>query len=689
MDFFASQELARRNTRKLIVLLVVTLVCMIASVYLLVMFAGQFAQGGKGKAFFGDSFLNWQILGVVSGVVSAIVAGGSMMKISELRAGGAKVASLLGGRRLLPGSGDPDERRVLNVVEEMALASGIPVPPVYVLDNEPGINAFAAGHTIDDAVIGVNRGTLATLSRDELQGVIAHEYSHILNGDMRMSLRLIGILHGVQAIALIGWVILRSIGNSSSRRSSNKKEGGAIIVVLAIGAGLIAIGSVGLFFARWIKASLSRQREYLADASAVQFTRNPESIGNALKVIGAVSQHSRVAAPNAESISHMFFANMSGSMLSGLFSTHPPLVERVRRIDSRFDGNFTDWFASRTRRMGGDRDRDSGSPEAGGDARRSGREAFEAFGKAGLGVHLPGGMGGGTFLPDPAMMVASVGSPTSDDLVFSRAVVGRIPDRLLDAIRDVFHARCVVFASLLDSADASDPGLRTKQLAHIESVHGAATVQQTLALEPLILAVEIRLRLPIYEIIQGALVGLSPPQYRLFHDSVIWLTESDGRVSLFEFFLQHHLITHLDRHFGLRPARPARFDRIHQVLPELQMLLDMLIRNGQRGEAARQAALEASLGALPEDVRGSVRLSERNPGVSALNAALDRMSQAAPAVRKQFLSAAAEAITHDHSITVAEAELFRALGEALDCPVPPLLSDQTGNPDEGREARPA
>ena len=287
------------------------------------------------------------MLGIVSIVVSLIVGGGSLLKISELRAGGSKVANMLGGRRLLPGSNDPAERRVLNVVEEMALASGIPVPPVYVLDEEEGINAFAAGHTIDDAVIGVNRGTINLLSRDELQGVIAHEFSHILNGDMRMSLRVIGILHGVQAIALIGWLIIRSVGMGSRRRSSNSKDGGGVVVILAIGVGLLVLGSLGLFFARLIKASISRQREFLADASSVQFTRNPDAIGGALKMIGVASEHSKVRSPQAETISHMFFANMSGSLMAGLLATHPPLVKRIQRIEPRFDGDFQEWYRTR------------------------------------------------------------------------------------------------------------------------------------------------------------------------------------------------------------------------------------------------------------------------------------------------------------------------------------------------------
>ncbi len=659
MDFFASQELARKNTRKLVILLIITLVCLIGGIYCLVMVAGKMASEGHENSLFNGGLLNLPVLGLVTIVISMIVGGGSALKISELRAGGSKIANMLGGRRLLPGSTDPAERRVLNVVEEMALASGIPVPPVYILDEEEGINAFAAGHTIDDAVIGVNRGTINLLSRDELQGVIAHEFSHILNGDMRMSLRVIGILHGVQAIALIGWLIIRSVGMGSRRRSSNSKDGGGVAVILAIGVGLLVLGSLGLFFARLIKASISRQREFLADASSVQFTRNPDAIGGALKMIAVASEHSKVRAPQAETISHMFFANMSGSLMAGLLATHPPLVKRIQRVEPRFDGDFQEWYKSRAIRSRTEPEKE--------------KKERPGFRKAGFGM-MGGAAGGNPILDklpiDPALMIAAIGAPSEDDFIFSRMLVGKIPERLLAALRDTYMARCIVFAFLLDEGDTYRP----KQCDYIAQNHGQATLDDTLAIEPMIRSAELRWRLPMFEIVQGALVGLSPEQYEVFRKGVIWMVELDGRITLFEFFLQHHLITHLDRHFGRKVADKIRFENVSQVVAEVSTLLNTLVKHGQDEPSRRQASLQAACQEFPESFRSSIRINDTSPNVNDLNLAVNKLAQTSPTVRKQFLSAAATAIAFDRQVSVSEAELFRALAESLDCPVPPVIA---------------
>ena len=270
--------------------------------------------------------------------VLVLVGGGSLYKIAQLRGGGRVVAEQLGGRLLHPDTTDPHERVLLNVVEEIALASGTPTPPVYLLEEEEGINAFAAGFTPDDAVIGVTRGTLHQLQRAELQGVIAHEFSHILNGDMQLNIRLMGVLHGILLIGILGYFVFRSAMFSSMGRRSDR--GNAGIALLALGGGLIVIGSLGTFFGKWIKASVSRQREFLADASAVQFTRDPDGIAGALKRIGGFVSGSAVASPNAPEASHLFFGQALSGGLQSIFATHPPLAERIRRLDPSFDGEF-------------------------------------------------------------------------------------------------------------------------------------------------------------------------------------------------------------------------------------------------------------------------------------------------------------------------------------------------------------
>ena len=286
---------------------------------------------------------NPELFGLVAMGTSAVIAAGSLYKMAALSGGGHTVAELLGGRLLRADAATPAERRLLNVVEEMAIASGVPVPPVYLLENELGINAFAAGHAPGDAVVAVTAGTLARLSRDELQGVIAHEFSHILNGDMRLNIRLMGVLFGILVIGLTGWIIFRSTTGGYVRLGARDDDRKGFNPLPLIGLALYVIGYVGVFFGNLIKAAVSRQREFLADASAVQFTRNPDGIAGALKKIGAVAEGSRIQDPHAEEASHMFFGDaLSGwTELFGLLATHPPLVERIKRIDPSFDGDFS------------------------------------------------------------------------------------------------------------------------------------------------------------------------------------------------------------------------------------------------------------------------------------------------------------------------------------------------------------
>jgi Zn-dependent protease with chaperone function len=675
VDFFASQELARRNTRKLVVLMIVTLLSITAAVYGVVLIAfgllsdsGGLANSPHAISLYLQAFL-WTLFGVTT-----IVGVGSLVKVMELQKGGPAIAHMLRGRRLQPNTTVLAERRVLNVVEEMALAAGVPVPPVFVLDHESGINAFAAGYTVDDAVIGLNRGTIETLNRDELQGVIGHEFSHILNGDMRMSLRMIGILHGIQVIALIGAMLLRILGNSGgyrSRSSKDKGEGGVLIALLILGAGMMVVGSIGLFFARLIKASISRQREYLADASSVQFTRNPLAISGALKMIAVNTDHSRIAAANAEEISHMFFARMNGSLMSGLLSTHPPLDKRIRAIEPNFDGDYPGYVRSRaTATIAGRADESQQKKEAP-------ESPVDRFGRfpMGLGRGFPGMnvplWGAALESFEPTEVIAGIGVPTDDDVIYSQLLIGNIPRALLDAARDVYLARCLVFASLLDE----NVEVRKVQLEMLHEHTEAGVLEHVRDLWPMISNVDLRFRMPIFEILQGTLVGLSPEQYRTFRKIIATLIEADRKISLFEFFLRHHLVVHLDRHFGKGLPNAIRFKRVEDVAGSIQIALKMMADVGLDDDVQRRAAFEFGV----RQWRGgpAIEYLAGNISFAKLAGAIDELSQATPAIKKEVLMAAARVVSFDRKISVGEAELFRAFSESLDCPVPPLLA----NPD--------
>jgi len=342
MDFFAHQDRARRQTSLLIGYYVLAVALIALGVY--AAFAAVFlgAEAKTAGAFDWCQAWNPRLFAAVVGGTLLVVLIGTLYKIAQLARGGEAIARMLGGRPVAPDTADAAERRLINVVEEMAIASGIPVPRVFLLDEEKGINAFAAGFEPSNAVIGVTRGCLQTLSRDELQGVIAHEFSHILNGDMRLNLRLVGILNGILVIALVGYGLMRVMSSSSRSRSRNEKGGGAAVGIFLLGLLLMLIGYIGVFFGKLIKSAVSRQREFLADASAVQFTRNPIGIAGALATIAGYKGGTRLATSHAEETSHFFFANgLRGSFL-GLLATHPPLDERIRRIDPAFTADRAD-----------------------------------------------------------------------------------------------------------------------------------------------------------------------------------------------------------------------------------------------------------------------------------------------------------------------------------------------------------
>jgi Zn-dependent protease with chaperone function len=315
MNFFAAQDDARRRTKWLVVYFALAIIGVILSVYGIVYIA---------MLYMGMTVNPW-----MPGVFTATALGtggvmgtGSLFKTMQLNGGGAVVAKDLGARQIDPHTNDADERRLVNVVEEMAIASGLPVPGIWLMDDELAINAFAAGTEPGNAVVAVTRGCLQRLSRSELQGVVAHEFSHILNGDMKLNMRLMGLLFGVLMISMIGNMLFQALRFMRVRSSNSKNSGAGVVVVIVLaGVALMIVGSIGVFFGRLIQAAISRQREYLADASAVQFTRDPEGIAGALKKIGGQQDGARINAPKATEASHLFFATGECSA-TGLLLTH-------------------------------------------------------------------------------------------------------------------------------------------------------------------------------------------------------------------------------------------------------------------------------------------------------------------------------------------------------------------------------
>ena len=647
VDFFTAQDHARRNTGKLVLCFVLAIVVMILGIYVTALLTLHYSSDDSNRRF--TEPVDWiqpEIFFAVTVVVLVVIGGGSLYKIVELRRGGEAVALMLGGRRIHPNTTDLNQRRLLNVVEEMAIASGVAVPPVFLLQDEPGINAFAAGFTPDDAVIGINQGTLDYLTRDELQGVIAHEFSHILNGDMRFNLRLIGLLHGILLIGLIGYFLMRSSGRSSS----NRESGGGV----GLGLALFVIGYAGLFAGRMIKAGTSRQREYLADASAVQFTRNPESIGGALKKIGGAAEHSKMETAEAESISHMFFGDAFMRSAHSMFATHPPLQKRIRRVDPHFDGKFPVVKRIKPKPVEAEVKKDAE------DKKKSPLEPILAT--IAIGDKIP---------LDPAAVIATVGSPNADHVQASRAILQAIPEELHNATHEVFSARAFVFALLMDQDSIE---VREAQQEIIKSREGDSVLDETNHLFPLLQNVTAASRVPILELIQGTLRDQSLSQYEQFREIVDQLIKADKKISLFEFVLQQILLKQLDRVYGLIKPPVVRYHSMNAVARDLSVLISALAHLGHKDDAVAAEVYAKVVAGVDKKIAPNI-LPKSDCNLQHIGNAMARLAECSPPIKKRALTAAASCIAADGHVTVGEAELFRAIASSIDCPVPPVIAD--------------
>ncbi|EOV9225865.1 M48 family metallopeptidase [Vibrio parahaemolyticus] len=613
MDFFHHQDTARQRTGLLVMLftlavLAITGLVSVISIGIYFYFTGE--------PFTTQSIISYCLLSFVG--VLTVVSISSFIRLSELNAnGGRGVAESIGGKLISTDTSNAKHRQLLNVVEEMSIASGIPVPPVYVMTEEHGINAFAAGMSIDDAVIGVTQGALDAFSRDELQGVIAHEFSHILNGDMRLNTRLIGALFGITCIAHFGHLILDNSNSTRhvSRSSSDSNKGFAVIILIAIVC--LVLGWLGTLFGNMIKAAISRQREFLADASAVQFTRNDQGIAGALKKIGSNVQGSTLNTKASDEMSHMMFGQSKLSGFSGLFATHPPLDERIRRIEPNWDGIYAQHSHAQS-------------------------TAFDNEQVSGFAV------GGGS----PASQSASPSEQLSET---GQQLISQLPPELVDIAREPYSARFIAFALIFDGSDI--------QREMIKSYVPLAS--QSTLLPWLDYDLPLHLRFPLLELALPALNSLSEAQKISLCKVLRELSETDNQYSLAEWCVINLLEKQLLASFG--------FIKQHKTLKQLEESVFWLLRElawvshsqADKAQRAYHCAL-AHLG-FPE-----VKLEPANSNWHLSRAALELLLQLKPKDRRMFVKACRIAIESDGEITVAEGELYRVIACFLEVPEPPL-----------------
>jgi len=634
LNFFEHQEAARRSSTRLVLLFTLAVAAIVGAVDVVVWLAS-----GSVEAVVAASLLTGVVIGL-----------GSLYRIASLRGGGAAVAAQLGGTWVPEDTRDPALRRLRNVVEEVAIASGVPVPRLFVLEQEAGINAFAAGYGTADAAIAVTRGALDRLNRDELQAVIAHEFSHILNGDMRLNIRLMGVLFGIMMLSLIGQRILLHAPSVRGRNSNAS----AVLAVMLAALVAIVIGSLGVFFGRLIQAAVSRQREYLADASAVQFTRQPAALAGALKKIAGLHAGARLEdRAGAGEVAHMLFAQ--GFHLAGWMATHPPLLERIRRLDPSFDARQLQALQARW----------AATPP-------DGMAEDLALGLVAAGdVRPPPLPAAGAEVEVASPTVArQVAAPADDDYDHAHALAASLDPELCALARRRDSAMAVLAALLLEA----DPELAGRQRALLAERCGPALAEQAQAVHERHLAgLHPMLRLPLAALAFPALRQRPRPELDAFLAAADAMVHADGRVSVFEYCLGRLLQVQVRE--ALDPARHARFGRRKApgVRAEFATLLAVLAEAGHPGDpdGARRAYLAGLQRVLPRD---HLPYAPPAAGVQALDVVWEPLDALAPPAKQVLVEALVDAVSHDGRVTVAEAELLRTVCAVLHCPLPALLS---------------
>jgi Zn-dependent protease with chaperone function/uncharacterized tellurite resistance protein B-like protein len=640
--FFDRQASARRNTGWLVLLFSIAVVLITLAVCLVGFFltAGDATLGGFSGWLLGRHGL------ITAAVVVTLIGGGSALRWIDLSGGGSRVASMVKARLLDPSTSDSDEQRLRNVVEEMAIASGVTVPQLYVMDQETGINAFVAGYSPNEAVMVVTHGTLTHLSRDELQGVVAHEFSHILNGDMRLNVRLIALLAGILMIGQIGSFLLRG---SRYRHYSRRNRGQSVAVIA--GLALVVIGYVGVFFGRLIQAAVSRQREMLADASSVQFTRNPEGIGGALYKIGIKGGYLDTTS-HASDMNHMCFGESARMTFSRLLASHPP-------IDRRIDAIQPGLLARLRSRL-----RDT-TPFA------ETRMHDPARNRAGASDLLPEGAVSGFATNTAAVPAASVshqaGTATATAEAYAQQVLRQMPATFRSLLYTRAGAIQLCYALLLGKLDEKT---RSERLALLTKTSVCAP--QTGILDKLLPALSERdsgFGFVALELAMPALRKLDPEEARQLITEVYKLIRADGRLNLFELALASFLQRHLSP--GAERSEPVRYRSYDRVEDSLAALFSLLARAGTDNDTEAKAVYDqarASFSSAPE----AALPPQESVSISELRDALRRLNQLSPLLKPAIIDACRHCVLSDGVVRGREYTLLRLVADQLDCPMPPM-----------------
>ncbi|MBI5724743.1 MAG: M48 family metallopeptidase [Planctomycetes bacterium] len=648
MAFFENQARARRSTLLLVALFVLAVIIIVAVLNFAIIGGIIISEDGGGSTYpdeqparpAGGWDLWWrpEAIMIISGITLGIIFFGCLFKMLSLSDGGSAVAKMLGCVKVSPGTKDLGERKLINVVEEMSIASGIPVPGIYVME-EDSINAFAAGLNTSNAVVAVTRGAMKKLNREELQGVIAHEFSHILNSDMRLNIRLMGILYGILLIALIGYGIVRIIGQGRIRI---KGKGGAVIIgIFLVGLVMMIVGYIGLFFARLIQSAVSRQREYLADASAVQFTRNSAGIVGALKKIGGLTG-SKIGANSAQEAAHLFFGDALSRLTGSLMATHPPLEKRIKALDPTFSGKFSEITPDAE-------DTDYQSPISHLQAVSSGK-----------------GMDGWRMKVKPGDITGRMGTLDKQQIAYAAMVRAQIPAEISQAVHSPAGAQAVIACMLLEK----EGQLRATQLDHLGHEISSDVREQAENLSPLVESMPPAARLPAVSMALPALRELDAAAADKYKAALKFIIESDKQVTLFEYLLYRIVGQAFLTARQSSQADKSKYYSLAPLWPGAVAIMGAVACAGEKDPTEAAEAFQHGMSWLSTDAQ---QASPQMPSLGKLDEALNLWSQASPGLKKRLIGACTACAAADGIIQVQEAELLRAVACVLHCPMPPIL----------------
>jgi len=673
VNFYQHQEQARKQTGMLIFFFIVAVSLIVLAINAVVFFAIFQAEESDMSL---QAWIQSPICWITVAITLSVIIGGSTAKAVQLSNGGAAVAVMAGGNYLSPETKDPQRKQLINVVEEMAIASGVQVPQIFILEEEPGINAFVAGTSPNNAALAVTQGALDTFSRDELQGVIGHEFSHILNGDMNTNIKLISILAGILLIGKIGESLTRgsSFGHrrnhyrSSSYRTNNKDSDKGWIIGLA----LMAIGYIGLFFGRLIKAAISRQREFLADASAVQFTRNPSGIGQALFAIQAHQDGSLLDSPNAEDMIHLCFGEAIKVQFSGLLATHPPLDDRIKAIDPTLPARLRSRHRSK---KNADQNTVQGKHTQSSLQKKPVQKTFDddaiefvnaSFSGAGTStanttsVNNTNDSSSAKLAPT---LKASIGLPTPEHTLYAQSLLANIPKLLLETAHSPAQADIIIYILIL--ATMTSHGQEAMSL--IKKHTDVATANKTVACYKLLKQHDERSRLPLLEIATQSLSQQSQEKSEKLVSLTQTLIALDDQFTLPEFIV----FCLVKKHLLPNPKKNRTIKRYSAVFKEMQFVLAALSATSNKEGKIDNKAFHQAYAAF-----SSLDTTPILPTIQQLQISLEKLSHLSPLLKQPFIDACIDCILFDNAVSIREVELLRAICETLDCPMPPLTADK-------------